>query len=87
MSSHFSYVIVRKKYVLLTLLTIPNLLQKRYVSVLQGKIKLRGKKSMSFPLSCITNLTSFGRLLLIPVRAQKQAKKKKTTSKLAHYVF
>lgn len=56
------------------------------MSVLQ---KLRGKKSMSFPLACVTSLTSFSRLLLITVRAhQKQAKKKKkTTSKLAHYVL
>lgn len=45
------------------------------MSVLQ---KLRGKKSMSFPLACVTSLTSFSRLLLITVRAhQKQAKKKK----------
>lgn len=38
---------------MLTLLTIPNLLEKWCMSVLQGKIRLKGKKSMSFPtFSC-----------------------------------
>lgn len=46
------------------------------MSVLRGKTKSRGKKSTSFPLSCVTSAASFSRLLLIPVRAHQNKLKK-----------
>lgn len=51
------------------------------MSLLRGKTKLRRKKSISFPLSCVTSVASLSRLLLIPVRAHQNKEGKKKNEK------
>lgn len=70
---------------MLTLLTIPNLIEKLFVSVLQGKTK--GKTfNEGFPL-CVTGLTTLHWIPIDSSETPTGKKKKKTTSTFGSFEF